>query len=168
MTFSRLSSSVLPAFALTFAAVAAPSLAHADPVAVTSSGEDEARWSADADDAPLAPRATVAPVATRPKSVPRRTTGQVLTILGIAHLVAGSAVMGYFFGLHDCEFCALGGIIIGAPIAGTGVALTSVGIPLWATGAREVPVNKNAPALDSAYVPRLELGPGSFTLSGSF
>ena len=126
--------------------------------------------------------AEVTPTPNAPRSIPRRTTGEVLTILGITHLVTGTILLGYVAGQfsmtcpnHVDGFdipppCgprsdAYFSLIAGIPIAITGVALTATGIPLWVSGARRAG-SDGARAED--YAPRIAVGAGSVSITVPF
>ncbi len=116
-----------PFFVVTMLACAAPSVAWADAGANEGSTPN-------------------AEPVQKPRSVPRRTAGQVVTTLGIVHLVAGAIVTGVYAyetrpgppdsidgGCRKCfppfsEF-------IGPMLLGMGVVQSAIGIPLWISGA---------------------------------
>jgi hypothetical protein len=79
-----------------------------------------------------------------PYSVPRRTAGQVLTVLGIVHGTAATVVdlLGGFFLFP-----------ISVPLHTTGAVLCSVGAPLWMSGSKLV---RNGKPIAFGF----EVGPG--------
>jgi hypothetical protein len=157
-------------FALSFCALVTLALAGFEHKAFAESSDQPP---------PLAPTATPgdtpkpviladAPPTLVPKSVPRRTVGQVFTIIGIAELVTGGAVGG---GLTAAGWSGLVWVFVG-PVVGEGFVLTSIGIPLWVSGAHGVPAQGPRQASESiepeAYVPRIGLSGGKAVLTVPF
>jgi hypothetical protein len=96
-------------------------------------------------------------------SEPRKITGMVLSFIGAFHGFAGTVVFGTFAGLDaGSGFGFALGLVIGGPLMGEGLILSSIGIPLWVTGARTVE------KVDSAFVPSVDLGPGAATATWRF
>ena len=106
------------------------------------------------------------PPPTKPRSVSRRTVGQVLTILGGAQIVGGLVTLALIDPTKvksrpDDYGDSFGFWFITVPLLANGVLMTGVGIPLWVSGAEDVPTNPGQ-------VPQLSLGAGSVTLTGQF
>ena len=156
---------------------------HADPVSTVVAAGGTDRAEADAPGAPLSPKietiSSLEAADKAPRSIPRRTTGQVLTILGVAHLVAGgvfSAWAQYDLHVHpnpdNPGTLSLNTLLIGIPLLASGAGLSAVGIPLWVTGAESVPATRTAGARSKvdaqALVPRISLGAGSAALTIPF
>ena len=83
-----------------------------------------------------------------PYSVARRTTGQVLVILGLVHGFAATIV--------DAAIPIYGPLLIGAPLHGTGAILCSIGAPLWMSGSKLVPTKTGV----AASAPGFDMGGG--------
>jgi len=115
------------------------------------------RLSLDGDSASAAPATDMVPY-----SVPMRTTGQVLTIIGGAHLVGGAIATTAFLGDGDILFT----VLVGLPLLGSGAVITAIGIPLWAVGDHDVDPVAHQRA--SAFVPRLHVGLGQVMVTGAF
>ncbi|MFO0616751.1 MAG: hypothetical protein U0414_29425 [Polyangiaceae bacterium] len=114
---------------------------------------------------PLAPTVTTmsdSASPTHPRDVGMRTAGQVLVPIGGGAILAGTITSVYFLAQPRCE-PAGSARSSSAPVAAGGLLLTAIGIPLWVSGAAEVP----GAALRAARVD-LHLGAGNVTLTGSF
>ncbi len=98
-------------------------------------------------------------------SEPRKITGMVLTAIGAGHGFAGSVVLaGMTLGTEG--FGVLFGLLIGGPLMGEGLILTTVGIPLWVSGAKTVE-KIDAPG-ESSWVPEVDFGTGTGTATWHF
>jgi len=102
--------------------------------------------------------------------------GEVLTVLGIAHLIAGGAFTAwaqYDLYVHpnpdNPGSTSLNTILVGVPLLVTGAGLTCAGIPLWVTGAERVTARHEGRNIDvQPLVPRIALGAGAVTLTVPF
>ncbi|MBL8740370.1 MAG: hypothetical protein JNK04_04720 [Myxococcales bacterium] len=101
-------------------------------------------------------------------SEPRKITGMVLTGIGAFHGFAGTVVLATF-GSMDGGFGFLLGLIIGGPFMGEGLILTSVGIPLWISGAKTVEtVETGRRETRPSWAPSVEVGAGQATATWRF
>lgn len=105
-----------------------------------------------------------------PRSVARRTAGQVLVTIGAASftgaLIAGIAQAGC-----SGDFCGLGQLLITLPLAGQGVITTAIGIPLWVSGdARVSPEELVTEEASSppTWTPEVSVGAGNLTMTMRF
>lgn len=102
-----------------------------------------------------------------PRSVSRRTAGQVLVGFGAATLT-GALATGIAFG--DAEGSGvIMHFVTTIPLAGSSLVFHAVGIPLWVTGAQEIPASEAAQVQhDETWIPALEVGPGIVTMTTRF
>jgi hypothetical protein len=101
-----------------------------------------------------------------PRSVGRRTAGQVLVVIGglsfTGALISGIAQAGC-----SGEFCGLGQLLLTLPLAGQGLITTAIGIPLWVSGATHVDPNELV-AETPTWEPEVSVGAGNATLTMRF
>ena len=98
-----------------------------------------------------------------PRSEGRVIAGQALTWIGVGAIAGGG--LGTAAGWEDSEGWI---IIITGPIMGTGVLLTAIGIPLWVTGAKEVPADSTASSPAPTWEPDVTVGPAAMSARWQF
>jgi len=96
-----------------------------------------------------------------PRSVPMRTTGQVLTILGVGQIIAGSVVTAVWQYKVDHHGALDGGCgacfppypnFVGPAVLASGFLSAAAGVPLWIVGAHHMRAEEGSAA-------RVEVGP---------
>ena len=101
-----------------------------------------------------------------PRSVPRRTAGQVLVVL------SGLSALGSF-AIGTSQECSPFGCYVHwlftIPLAVQGGVLGAIGVPLWVTGAEEVPIPwEEDEAVGPSVRPEIHVGAGALGLGLTF
>lgn len=102
---------------------------------------------------------------TVPRSVPRRTAGQVLVAIGGASGI-GATIAGVTFADCGGDLCGFGHLFTTIPLAVNGVLCTAIGVPLWVSGASHVRVDELAEA--ETWIPEVSVGAGTASVTMRF
>jgi len=136
-------------------------------------GADSARADETTSTTPLAPVSNLelpSPIPPpSPRSAPMRTTGQVLTILGIGQIVAGSVVTAVWQYKVDHHGALDGGCgacfspypnFVGPAVLVSGLLSAAAGVPLWIVGAHHMRADDG--------VARVDVGPARLDFALDF
>ena len=105
-----------------------------------------------------------------PRSVARRTAGQVLVTIGGVSFV-GALISG--IAQSDCsgDLCGFGQLLLTVPLAAQGVITTAIGIPLWVSGdSRVLPEELVAQEGEAqpTWTPEVNIGAGNLMMTMRF